>query len=361
MAAAETPAPPLPPLPQGARVRKLRASDREAVADIIRDVYGGHDYVLRVFEQWLSDARCHAYGEGLSFSLPPHPTPSPSHLSPRAGIEMDDADGTPRLVALENLSLVDDGRTAFFEALRTHRDFRRRGLARALWARMQRIAETELRVERARFTTSNLQEASLRLGADLGYAAIHSRGFGFLSAEQFGEALRRCDALLRGAGGEAEAEHDLVDVASVDALLSLVPLPKLHALCAGHVVLDWKVTELSEAALRKLVAEGGARFLVNRGTRSSCSLARESQDLAGRAFHFSVFAATLRETLLLTRRHLREAARAGAKSAMYFFAVDLEHEMVALQRADDRLTPRTMLLLEKRLAAPAPPRDERAQ
>jgi N-acetylglutamate synthase-like GNAT family acetyltransferase len=37
-------------------IRPMRAADRERVAELCRDVWGGHDYVPRVFDDWVSDS-----------------------------------------------------------------------------------------------------------------------------------------------------------------------------------------------------------------------------------------------------------------------------------------------------------------
>lgn len=37
-------------------LRPMRPADRERVMEICRDVWDGHDYIPRVFDEWLADA-----------------------------------------------------------------------------------------------------------------------------------------------------------------------------------------------------------------------------------------------------------------------------------------------------------------
>jgi GNAT superfamily N-acetyltransferase len=41
---------------KGLTLRPMRAADRERVLEIIRDVWDGHDYIGRVFDDWLEDS-----------------------------------------------------------------------------------------------------------------------------------------------------------------------------------------------------------------------------------------------------------------------------------------------------------------
>ena len=41
---------------KGLTLRPMRSADRERVMEISRDVWDGHDYIPRVFDDWLGDA-----------------------------------------------------------------------------------------------------------------------------------------------------------------------------------------------------------------------------------------------------------------------------------------------------------------
>lgn len=73
-------------------VRKVRASDRQDVLDISSKIWGGHDYLPSVIDEWPKNPKCHTYG-----------------------VEVD-----RRLAAIGNLRLVDRNATGWMEGLRVH-------------------------------------------------------------------------------------------------------------------------------------------------------------------------------------------------------------------------------------------------
>jgi len=86
-------------------VRPMRAADRECVMEICRDVWDGHDYIPRVFDEWLSDA-------GAAFQA----------------AEMDGV-----VVAVQRLRPYAPGLVCY-EGLRVASTHRRQGIARAMLA-----------------------------------------------------------------------------------------------------------------------------------------------------------------------------------------------------------------------------------
>jgi GNAT superfamily N-acetyltransferase len=84
----------------GAKVRLARPSDKVPLMSFIRDVWGGHDYVPRVWDRWLRD--------------------------PRRTMFVVELDGTP--VGMNRVKFLEDG-SAWFEGARVHPDHRREGLA----------------------------------------------------------------------------------------------------------------------------------------------------------------------------------------------------------------------------------------
>ena len=93
------------------------ASDRDRVVELTRDVWDGHDYVPRVFDDWVSDA-------GAAFQA----------------IELDGV-----LVGVQRLRPYSSG-LMWYEGLRVASTHRRQGLARA----MLRSAIAEAREQRFR-------------------------------------------------------------------------------------------------------------------------------------------------------------------------------------------------------------------
>lgn len=124
-------------------IRKVLASDREDILEISRQIWGGHDYLPSVFDEWLMDAKCYTYG-----------------------VEADD-----RVVAVGNLRLVERGKTGWMEGLRVHPEYRKRGFARMLTQHLVDLGDS-LGVQRLRFTTGSNNRASLKLAKEAGFARI---------------------------------------------------------------------------------------------------------------------------------------------------------------------------------------------
>lgn len=113
-----------------ARVRRARSSDREPLMEFIRHVWGGHDYIPRVWDSWLGDRSGEVY--------------------------VVEADGKP--VGMNRVRFVDDG-SAWFEGVRVHPGYRGRGLASMLGENSIRVAE-ERGVEVCRLTSGSRNRAA---------------------------------------------------------------------------------------------------------------------------------------------------------------------------------------------------------
>src|ERR1700694_2520301 len=86
-------------------IRPVRSADRDRVVELTRDIWGGHDYIPRVFDDWLSEA-------GATFQA----------------VELDGL-----VVGLQRLRPY-ASRLIWYEGLRVASTHRRQGLARAMLA-----------------------------------------------------------------------------------------------------------------------------------------------------------------------------------------------------------------------------------
>jgi N-acetylglutamate synthase-like GNAT family acetyltransferase len=112
-------------------IRPVRPADRERVVELTRDIWEGHDYVPRVFDDWVSDA-------GAAFQA----------------IELDGV-----VVGLQRLRPYAPG-LIWYEGLRVATTHRRRGLARAMLR--SAIAEArEQKFREMRLATGNPTAAKL--------------------------------------------------------------------------------------------------------------------------------------------------------------------------------------------------------
>jgi GNAT superfamily N-acetyltransferase len=116
---------------QDLNIRPVRPADRERVMELTRDVWDGHDYMPRVFDDWVSDA-------GAAFQAA-------------------EVDGV--VVGLQRLRPYAPG-LVWYEGLRVASTHRRRGLARAMLA--SAIAEArEQGFRQMRLATGNDGAAGL--------------------------------------------------------------------------------------------------------------------------------------------------------------------------------------------------------
>jgi len=128
-------------------MRKVETSDLEDILEISRHVWEGQDYLPKVIEKWLKDPNSYTYG-----------------------IEVDG-----HLVSLDNLRLVEKGRTGWLEGLRVHPDYRGKGLAKKLTEYMIREAQ-RLKVQRIRYTTAVDNLASLKIAEKAGFIQLLEMG-----------------------------------------------------------------------------------------------------------------------------------------------------------------------------------------
>jgi len=94
------------------RVRRARPEDRAPLMSFIKDIWGGTDYIPKVWNAWLRDDR------GRMFVV--------------------EVDGVP--VGMNRVRFLEDG-SAWFEGARVHPSFRGRGLASKLGENSIRFAE----------------------------------------------------------------------------------------------------------------------------------------------------------------------------------------------------------------------------
>lgn len=93
------------------RVRPARPADKGPLMSFIKDNWGGHDYIPRMWDEWLKDET------GRVFVV--------------------EADGVP--VGMSRVRFLEDG-SAFLEGARVHPEFRGRGLATMLGEKAVRFA-----------------------------------------------------------------------------------------------------------------------------------------------------------------------------------------------------------------------------
>ena len=132
--------------------RPLSEGDRDVILAIARNTWGGHDHLPKMFEEWLSDDNCHSIC-----------------------VEVDG-----RIASLGCIRLIEGGRTAWLEGLRTQQEFQGKGYARVITDQLKSLAK-ELGANRMRLTASLENPTSVHLAGSIGMKKLQT-----LTANWFG-------------------------------------------------------------------------------------------------------------------------------------------------------------------------------
>ncbi|MFX1270790.1 MAG: GNAT family N-acetyltransferase [Promethearchaeota archaeon] len=225
-------------------IRPLRETDKDAILEIAKHTWEGHDYLPYSFESWLNDKDSHT-----------------------AAIEQDG-----RVIALANLRVIEDGRTGWMEGLRVHPDYRGMGLANRLTNHVVQTA-ISLKLERIRYTTATDNLESLHLGESIGMSRKFNLAvFWFENPNQVS---------WRSSNEE---------IVSIDAkrLASLLAEAKL--LPCGVIVLDWKALDATPESLEKIGKSAPFYATLKHGNMTALSMGFSREASEGKQWQFTVYA-----------------------------------------------------------------------
>jgi len=157
-----------------------------------------------------------------------------------------------RIIACENLGLIDGGSTAWLEGLRVHPDHRGRKLASRLQSFLVDYASQlaarnspgkDVRPLRIRLATTEDNAPSMHLAEKLQLRVLHKWSYTFLSSNDFTPRIGTITRQLEQMGGDDEIRREGLD-----------ELSKIDEV--GVLLLDWKAFESScPEHLKKLELE----------------------------------------------------------------------------------------------------------
>ncbi len=125
--------------------RALRENDREAIEEIARTTWEGHDHLPKMFDEWMTNPECHPIGITIE----------------------------EQLVALGCVRLIEEGKTAWLEGLRVYKGIRGKGYARRITDLLKELA-IKLGAIRARLTTSLDNPIPRKLAESIGMTCVSS-------------------------------------------------------------------------------------------------------------------------------------------------------------------------------------------
>jgi GNAT superfamily N-acetyltransferase len=270
-------------------VRKVRASDRQDILEISSKIWGGHDYLPSVIDEWLKNPKCHAYG-----------------------VEVDG-----RLVAIGNLRLVDRNGTGWMEGLRVHSDYRKRGYADMLTRNFLNLG-LALKVRQLRYTTGGNNRISLKLARKAGFKRM-------LKMTAFWH--ENLDKNLK----PTKPRSSVVDITPLEAhkLLgtnrSLVP----H----NVLIYDWKAVNGTLQGFKEIGKEQTFYSAERKDKLKALSLGHARSDSDYHRWSFTVYALREREFMTHFRHHANNALSQGITATVctcptQFESVFKEHKQV---------------------------------
>ena len=194
-----------------AKVRRARQEDRAPLLSFIKDVWGGHDYIPGVWDDWLHDAK------GEMFVV--------------------EVGGVP--VGMNRVRYLEDG-SAWFEGARVHPDFRGRGLATMLGENSVRVARAR-GVKVLRLTSGSTNRPAHRQIAKIAFDEVAR--FSVYEPTNGKRVKPAGEAVRVRPTGLAEA-------------MRLLRGSREYELGAGVFWHDWSAASLPPETVRKLVKEG---------------------------------------------------------------------------------------------------------
>ena len=282
-------------------VRHVRAADKPAVMAFSRDVYEGHDYLPFVFDRWLVD-------------------PMRTMFCVQDGARASEA------VALETLTLSDEGATAMFQALRVAPAMRGRGVAAMLTRYVHSVVPAYVR--RLRVTTRWPQnQTSVKLHEKQGYSVVLKMGL-------LGCRVPASAAIASGDASTARALAALRDLrprvrrVSAAALTRLMAASDWAQYLVPHrvVIVNWEAFALDAKAgsanLQRLEALGAVFYVecevaAEREQIRSFSIGAHGMRASGPHRYFSVYCGATKDGFLAhAAHHIVDGSAAGDELAI---------------------------------------------
>src|SRR5712692_453925 len=193
------------------RIRPARAEDKGPLMSFIKDVWGGHDYIPEVWDDWLGD--------------------------PAGKMFVVEVGGVT--VGMNHLKFLEDG-SAWFEGVRVHPDYRGRGLASMLGENSMKIAR-DRGVDIFRLTSGSHNKTAHRQIARIKFTEVAR-----FSAYEPVEKMRP----------RPTNDNLKVSVEEFTTVMNQIGRTKEYRLGKGVFWHNWTATSMSPKVVRDLLAEG---------------------------------------------------------------------------------------------------------
>ena len=295
--------------------RELSQSDLAGIQEINDLTYDGHDYIAAAFPDWMC-----RQGKDLWT------------------IACSDSEG---VTGLEVLTLYDQGRTGWIDALRVHPRARGNGIGLALQQQLIEFARGSLPLQRVRLCTARSVVASRKIATSCGMKLHASWGLCFISSSN----------ITADPDQASSAKHAITDrllAAYMDRLQACATgnsvytvsefggssVQLLHilreTLSVTYLLQFWKVHELNLEAIESVLADPhhqSPRVGLDPQTGDVCSVswAYLREDHTGMCAFVTIYGEGFERFQAHVMEELQQAVRAGATTAMLFYN-DMSYE-----------------------------------
>lgn len=275
--------------------RPLGEGDRDVILAIARNTWGGHDHLPEMFEEWLSDDSCYPIC-----------------------VEVDG-----EIASLGCIRLIEGGRTAWLEGLRTQQEFQGKGYARVITDQLRNLAKG-LGANRTRLTASLENPTPVHLAGSIGMKKLQT-----LAANWFGP--------LNPLVNEPRNEQ-VRNLAPSQAMSTIIANPDLIPYNA--IIYHWYALDASEDAALKMaeVCFSVAEF---EGSAVGLSLGFQRRDGEDREWCMTVYPRTKSAFLSLVSDQIEKGIEHSSDTFMIMHPIEYESlrkEIESLRESGHSLT-----------------------
>lgn len=282
------------------QVRPLDKDDFEDVLDISKSIWNGHDYLPKVFEEWIEDPDSHVFG-----------------------IVIND-----KVVSIANLRVIDQGTTGWMEGLRVHVDYRGQGLANKITDHLVQEAK-KLKLQRLRYTTAASNVESLAIAYRVGMKELFRMGIFW-------------DDVYVSFG--LEGNHEGIEKIRPDNLFSIVDrIPIMDNI----IIQDWKAIEVTKEGIDTLGEKN--EFWISEKSGVTLSIGGIRKESSGPYWSFTVYSDTWEGLENHMSFQYAQAKERGFDAVVCTYPIEFKEEVLPSDIIDDYERKTEVIMLEKNI------------
>ncbi len=207
------------------KLKRVEKSDEKEVLELCKKIWEGHDYIPKVFDEWIED---NGFYKGI-------------------------AEG--RIVAVDKYTRIERD-VIWLEGLRVHPDYQGRGYGKEMVEKFLELIEKKEDFSYLRFMTGATNEKMIKMAGEFGfelYLELHS-----LAVSE--------EVVEKGSKGRFKNRTQLVK--SVDRVLNFVKNSEEFVHNKGLFIKNWTAHDITEELLVKEVEVGNCIYIENKNLKA---------------------------------------------------------------------------------------------